>query len=190
MKSLKRVQTLFKVARILCLIFFILAIVAASGCLIAFIVLPSISGLPAGNGKTVADIIEQNAGPMYLIYANIATGLMFSGACIFLTKYSELFFREVEKIGTPFRHEVGKKMRKVGLVSIIVALSVSLLIVIVVASIIAANRGSGSADFSFGFSIFYGIFLLILSLFCDYGADLEEAKSQEDPNLIGPGDFE
>jgi len=190
MKSLKRLQTLFKVARILCLIFFILAIIGASGCLIAFIILPAISQLPAGNGKTVAEVIEKEAGPMYIIYANIAAGLMSCGASIFLTKYSEVFYRNVEKIGTPFRRDVAKKMRKVGLVSIIVSLSVGLLIVIVVSSIILANRGKGSADFSFGFTFFYGIFLLILSLFCDYGADLAEAKSQEDPNVIGPGDFE
>ena len=60
MKSLKIIQVLVKVFKIIFFVCFILCIVGAAGCLIAMIVVPIVSTIPVEEGKTVADVMAEH----------------------------------------------------------------------------------------------------------------------------------
>ena len=185
MKSLKIIQVLFKVARILALIFFILSIIGAAGCLIALIVMPCIKDIVVEQGKTIADLMAEQGVDVYGVIAAIAVGLVGCGVSIFLCKYSELYFLKELKVGTPFTKEMAKEMRKYGLIFAIVSAGSTIIIATTYAVVhhFIPSIGRYETSISVG-SIVYGLFFIILSVFCDYGAERDEELAKNAPQEI------
>lgn len=180
MKSLRIIQTLFKVARVIALIFFILSIIGASGCFLAVIILASMSNVVLYDGQTLAQIMANNNTDINAVIASVVFGMLGCGFSIFLSKYSELFFLKELKAGTPFTREMAKEMRRYGLVYIIVTISATVIMSIAYGITAIFVKSLRSYDFSFHIgSIVFGLFMIILSVFCDYGAELQETKENE-----------
>ena len=178
MKSLRIIQILAKVARIICLVLYILCIVGASGCAIALIVLPIFQNLPMADGKTLADLLLEKGTQMFEIYLWVAIGLLSCGVGIFIFRYNQVFFEKEIALGTPFDMEIVKKMRKLALVCVITSVAYSIVCAIIVSSVYAANHVTASYRYETFSSISYGLFMLVLSLFCEYGAEIN-AKPKE-----------
>ena len=174
MKSLKIIQVLCQIARVIFLILFILCIIGAVGCTIAFIVMPIVQNFPVDEGKTMGEIMTEEGVSFPDVYTGLIVGLFSSGVGIFLAKINEQFFvKEINK-GTPFDHEIVKDMRKLALTCIITTVAYSIVTAIAVLIVQAINHVDLSFKYDLLSSISWGIFLLIVSLFCDYGAELNE----------------
>ena len=179
MKSLKIIQILAKIAWIICKIVFIACIVGASCCLLGLILIPIFKDVVVYEGKSVEVLIAEKGHPLYESILACAVGFASCGTGIFLGKYNELFFKEELDVGTPFKHEIVKKMRKVAIVDIAVSFALGLVCAIAVAIVEHVNHTT--VDFKYELMSFvgFGISLLIISLFCEYGADVSEPKSEE-----------
>ena len=182
MKSLKTIQVIAKILRILLVIGFVACIVGASICLISLILLPIFQDVVLYEDKTITILLAQENIPLYEAYASMSVGLLGCGVGIFLCKYNELFFKEEIDLGTPFTRYIVKKMRVVAVVDISVSFAVGLISGLAFSIVGAINHAK--VDFkgeSFSF-VGFGIALLIISLFCEYGAEIKEEKDNEPKN--------
>ena len=177
MKSLKIIQVLAKIARIICLVVFIACIIGAAGCLIGLIIFCAIKDIPFNNGQTISSkLIEQGTNSETVIVA-IIIGMASCGITIFLAKFNEIFYRNEIKEGTPFRKVVVRDMRITALVNIVVSFSFFITLAITVGIIKAFLRNIGDIRLDFSWwMIGYGVALLVISLFCDYGVELSNSN--------------
>lgn len=182
MKSLRIIQIIAKIARILCFILFIVCIVGAAGASIGLIVLPLVKDMviDSQNGTTLAEYLASQGSPVEFLYINMVVGIFACGEGIALCKINERFFKDELAIGTPFDHSVVSNMRRTGLINIIVSVAVSILCAIAVAIVQAINHLEVSSNYSLFSTVSFGLLLLLLSLFCDYGAELKDAQKPVD----------
>lgn len=182
MKSLKILQTLFKIFRIIALVLFILAIVGASLTFLALVLLFALRDVLLAGGQTITDILASNGIPFHVAYSALIVAFLNCGVTIFLAKYNEIFFKfEVDK-GTPFDKEVVHKMRVLALVSVITSFAFAIIVAITLGIIAFVNRVSVNIDFSSFGGVGYGLALLLISFFCAYGAELEEQNKKAKEN--------
>lgn len=174
MRSLRVIQVLAKIMRVVCIVLFVCCIVGASACLTALIVLPIIQNIVVQDGKTIADLMVENGVVIPDMYAGIVVGLLGAGVGIFLNKYNELFFEEEIRVGTPFDHDIVRSMRKTGLVNIIASGALVITAGIAVGIVSAIFQTKIKFEYSLFAAVGFGLLLLILSLFADYGAELED----------------
>lgn len=177
MKSLKIIQVLAKIARIVCLVVFIACIVGAAGCFLGLVIFSVIKDIPFGQGPTISErLIEQGTNSETVI-VSIIVAMASCGLSIFLAKFNEIFFRNEVKEGTPFKKEVVRDMRITAIVNMAVSFSFFIMMAITVGIIKAFLRNLGNIELSFSWWIIgYGLSLLVISLFCDYGAEKEDSN--------------
>lgn len=172
MKALRIIQILAKIARIICLIVFIACIVGASISLLGLILIPLCKGTVIYENKTVEVLIAEKGLPLYLAITNCAVGFISCCTGIFLGKYNELFLKEEIELGTPFTRDMVKKMRKVAIVDIIASFALALVCGIGIAIVQYVNHAEVEFKYEFMSFVSFGISLLIISLFCEYGAEV------------------
>lgn len=174
MKALRIIQVLAKICRILCIICFVGCIVGAAGCVIGLVVVPLIKDIVVEGGKTVEQMFLEKNITMPKLYTSLGVGIAGCGMGIFLAKYNGVFFKQELDAGTPFDMVIVKKMRKVAIVNIIVSIVSCIAIAIAVAIVEKLNNTSFNLNNGYFSSIGFGIYLLILSLFCEYGAEVNK----------------
>ena len=173
MKSLRIIQILVKIVRIICIVLFVLFIVGAAGCALSLIILPIIQNIEVSEGKTIADLMVEKGVVISTMYGSIVIGLLSCGVGIFLAHVNRLFFEEELKVETPFDKDIVKKMRVNALINIIASIALSITAGIVVGIVKAVSGNNTEFRFELLSTVGYGLFLLVLSLFCDYGAELK-----------------
>ncbi|MBO4285904.1 MAG: hypothetical protein J5880_01055 [Bacilli bacterium] len=188
MKSLKIIQVLAVICRVICIIVFVACIIGAVGCLLGFTILPIVKDVVVHDGKTIAELIaEDGKTTVETIIAGCGVGLFGCGVEIFLAKYNELFYKKEIAVGTPFNKEIVRDMRILALVNILVSLTAVIMVGIALGIVRALVRDVQHFNNYIGTPIGYGIALLVISLFCDYGAELNnkpevmEAEISEEP---------
>lgn len=174
MKALRIIQVLAKVMRVICLVIFILTIIGAVFTLLGLIIVPVLQDQVLYDGKTLQMLLLEKNISMAQVYAGLSVGLLSTGVGIFLAKYNESFFAYEIKEGTPFKMEVVKRTRKNALVNIIVSISLVILSIIVVGIISGIYKTKFNFNYSLVSSVGYGLALLVISLFCEYGAEKDE----------------
>ena len=176
MKSLKTIQTLAKVGKILSLIAFILCIVCAVFCAIGVAVLPAMKDKVIQDGKTLEQLLIENKTNFITAITVCVIALISTLAGVFTSFLTLRFFKRELEVGTPFRFEIANKMKKLGLIHVIVSLALLVTIAIIVASVKSGHKElQDIKGTETGGTLWFGIALLILSVFCRYGAEKEDA---------------
>jgi hypothetical protein len=181
MKSLKIIQVLAKIMWILSMIAFIACIVGASLCFVGIIVFSATKDVVVDEGQTFTILLADRGVPEPGVYSALITGLIVSGVGIYLGKINEIFFKKEIALGTPFKKEVVSEMRKLAIINIVASIATGILCAIALSIVAAIYRYDSGFHLEFFSTVGYGISLLILSLFCDYGAELEEKKPLDEP---------
>lgn len=173
MKSLKTIQVLAKIARIICLILFVTSIIGVVGSTIAIISYPYVQDVIVSEGKTVAQLLSEKGLGIKHVYFSLATSLAGCGLNVFLAKYTEVFFKKELEIGTPFHTGIVKSMRKMALVHIISSIAFAVAVGIAVAFMEVFGGVKINIEYSNLSTIGFGLSFLVLSLFCQYGAEVQ-----------------
>ena len=190
MKStLKTVQTIFKVGRIISKIAFICCVIGCVGCLLGAI------GLVAGfeslklGGITVRGLIVQGTGmSMGTMCTAVSVAAVFCGCEAVAAKMAETYFQNELAAGTPFTFEGANELKFLGILN----LAISLGMIVFTAIVYAAVRLCGiyppeGMNWEAGTGIRTGLFLLLLSVVFRYGAELSSqmkaniSERQEQP---------
>jgi len=179
MKSLRIIQILSKIAWVICKIIFILCIVGASCCLLSLIILPIMKDVVIYENTTFTVLLMEKGTDLPTAITAVAIGLGVCGVSIFLAKYTELFFKKELDLGTPFNKVIVRDMRKLALVHVIASLVMIIAIAITVAIVRHFYPDLPKFNDHYGGSIGFAITMLIISLFCDYGAEKEQQVNTE-----------
>ena len=177
-KTLSNILTVFKVAKILAKVVFILCIVGGAGCLVALITLPFVE-----NVALIQSLVEGEI-EFSTVYPACIAGLIVCVGEVIFAFMAERYFGSVLSAGTPFTLEGAKKCFRLGLASIIISVATAVIagLVIPFVAIHVGNVSEFNLDASISLST--GLFFLFLSLIFTYGAELgasvtEEPKQEE-----------
>ena len=196
MKSLRVVQGFAKVGRVLSLIVFIFSIIGAVSCAVGLIFMLAFQNVDAGNGQTIAQVIEQETKmPMFVMYANVICSIIVCGVEIVLAKMAQRYFEYEIKQGTPFTFDGASKMLKLGIWCLVAPFVASIICAIVYA-IYASIHGEFNTDSLVGFSgaSGVGIAFIVISFILKYGADVKKTAdmamgiSENEVNVDGQVD--
>lgn len=170
-KTLSIILTVFKVAKIVAKVIFILCIVGAIGCVASLALLPIVKMIPS---ELMSPDTEIHFPSVYLV---CAIGALSCAAEAIVAFFAERYFGNVEKSGTPFTLEGSKECFRLGLISIIVSAAASIISGIFVAISLLISDATVT-DTNLSISLSTGLFLLFISLIFKYGA---EVKSENKP---------
>ncbi len=171
MKSLKTVQTIYKVFSVLAKIVFICAIIGAAGSLVGALVML----IAPIFGEDFVNLIISGAEVDNI--TQLAVGLVaeaiFLAGQIVTTWYVCRYMKNELKDGTPFTERGADELMRTGIINLAVGFGAY-----VVASTVAVLAGAG--DFmSEGFSIFGGLIMILSSFIFRYGAELAGAADKD-----------
>lgn len=182
MKTLNVIQTLSKIGKILSKIINICCIVGFCGCIVGIsAMLIGAETLKIG-GVTLHSILQAESGISEGdVWAAIAVGIILSVGEYFVSRMSYRYFENELKAGTPFTYDGAKELLHLG-ISVVWIPLLSVILSRVAWEIIsqfAENVETLSLD---GFdSISLGVVLIIVSLLCKYGAELNGKAENVEP---------
>lgn len=172
-KTLSNILTVFKVARILAKVIFILSIVGGAGCLIGLCFLPLADGLNFLSGEVFIDLSS---------YLGCSVGIISCTAEAVFAFMAEKYFKKVLDAGTPFTFESSKESFRLGIASLIISVATSIVAGIVAGIILLFSDNFADYDTSTSFSLATGLFFLFLSMIFKYGAELNSVSSKASDN--------
>lgn len=175
-KTLRIIQKLAKVGKILSKIIAICCIVGAIGC-IAGIVSLAITGQVeySVNGFTLHGLIENSAQrSIGTLYAVMIVGLIVCNGEVIIAKKAANYFKNELTAGTPFTFAGAKEMLQLGIWIAAVSLATAIAEPIVYA--IVSHYFPNVVEMSLGGAaqVGMGIAFILVSLLCKYGAEREE----------------
>ena len=177
MKTLITIQTLAKIGKAFSKIIYVCCIVGFCGCIVGIVSLAIGAETVKLGGVTVHSMIENKAGMnLPTLYASMAVGLLFCASEAVLCKFAEIYFKNELADGNPFTLRGAKELMRLGILT--VAIPLGTVIICSIGVSIADNVYPGIDKLSIGefSSVGLGIMMIVLSLFCRYGAELNEGK--------------
>ncbi len=185
-KTLGRIQGLMKFGRVISIIVLVCAVLGMIGCAIGGVALyatsdVAIEALDGSGSTTVGELVtdETMVSMEFVYYALIVAFLVCMTEVIISDRIAKYFKFEINE-GTPFTFEGAKKLKKVGILAIILPIIVEI-ISLVGAMILLANTpelitDSSSTEITYASSIGMGIVILLFALIFKHGAELNEAQ--------------
>ena len=186
-KTLKAIQILAKIGKILSIIAYVASMIGAITCAVC-------AGLFAIYGKdaisTAKDnmnqiedeqarqILEKLDVPMLITMMGIAAVLCAAGCVV--AHFAKKYFKHELEDGTPFTMRGAKELMRLGIIHICVNIGVSIVAGAVWVIVQQSIEGLEDSNFE-GVSIGLGIVFIIVSLICRYGAELTEGKTEAAP---------
>lgn len=171
-KSLKTIQTLAKIGKILSKIVYICSIVCGCICLVGLICLPLGGGVILKIGGVnilgLADT-ELSGGVKAACSAMAGSMLVCAGEAV-LAGFAVKYFKNELSAGTPFTKDGADELKKLGILTIIIPICSTLLANIVCAILSSAK----DVSFSNEGTIALGVMFIVTALLCRYGAELSE----------------
>ena len=172
-KSLSNILTVFKIARILAKIVFILCIIGAAGCLLGALCLPL-----AGHFLSMEELAEQGLD-LHSESLSCIIGVISCVGEAILAFWAEKYFKNVLAVGSPFTFESAKECFRIGVASLIISASISIASAIVVGIVVAmAQMNAHEPDFSTSISLSTGLFFMFISLLFKHGAELKASAEE------------
>ena len=189
-KTLKAIQILARIGKILSIIAYIGSMIGAIACAVG-------AGLFAVYGKNAISTAKDNMSqiedeqarqilekldvPMLITMMAIAAAFCVAGCVV--AHFAKNYFKHELEDGTPFTMRGAKELMRLGILYICVNLGISVVAGAVWA--IAQQSIEGLEDEQFhGVSIGLGIIFIIVSLICRYGAELTEGKTEAAPAAV------
>ena len=180
MNTLKTIQTLSKIGKILSKIVFICCVVAFCGCIATIISLAFGAETLRIGGLTLKGIFQKSAETSIgTVYAAAATGLILSAGEAVLAKFAQIYFTNELADGTPFMLAGAKEMMRLGILTICIPAGTTLLTIIARAVIAEVCGEIADLRLDCGESIALGVMFLIASLLCRYGAETSRRTAAE-----------
>lgn len=173
-KTLSNILVVFKVARILAKVSFILCIVGAAGTLLGSFMLPLAY-------EFASELTEIEILDIYSTYCALIVGIFATTGAAVFSFLAEKYFKKVLEVGTPFTFDGAKECFRLGITSLIISASVSIISAVVLGIV---SMISGSAilenDLNVSISVSTGLFFLFISMIFKHGAELKKDAEEKD----------
>lgn len=183
MKSLNKIQKLFKIGKILSKIAFIMSVIGFCGCVAGIISLSFGKGsLIKIRGVALHNLINSDYGyNIKSITATLSGWLIVCAGEAVLAKFAELYFKNELKAGTPFTIRGAREMKRLGILTLSVPVGTTVagsIIEEIIAGFLKIEKAA-ALDMYFDNepNIVLGVMFIIVSLLCSYGAELVQNKN-------------
>lgn len=172
MKTLKIIQTLSKIGKIMSKIIYICCIVGICGCAVGIIAMIVGAETVKLGGMTLHSILEIEADVSEgTVWAAIAVGMILCIGELFVSRKAYRYFANELNAGTPFTTDGAKELLHLG-ISVIWIPIVTAVLAEVAQEIIAYFMENTLCVELSGFeSVSMGVMFIIMSLLCKYGAE-------------------
>ena len=179
MKTLKALQIIAKIGRILSTIVFVFCIVGACFCILGILGLAIIpNGLQIG-GTTIHGLAEQKAGwNLATCCMAMSQGLVLCAGEAVVAKFAERYFKNELAAGTPFTFDGAKELMRLGILAICIPIGTSIVTGIIYLIFKAVAKDIAETDFTTGASIGVGVMMAVGSLLCRHGAEVSGTSSE------------
>ena len=181
MKTLKTIQTISKVSKIICEIVFICCLVGGIGCALGIISLALIPESFKIGDVTFKNFVEQSADvSLGTCYASMAAAIVICAGEAVLAKIAQKYFVNELKAGNPFTFDGSKEMMVLGIYTICIPLGSNIIASIVygILKAVLENVDKFDSDILSSVSVGLGIMFVVTGLLCRYGAELKESKEE------------
>ena len=175
MKSLQRVQTVAKIFRVIAKIGYVCSIIGVTCCVIGAI----FCGISGAN-ETIREWIVKN-GETFRPKEGVSACVCAAISCGFgiaICRYNVQYYSAVLAEGTPFTKPLVSKLRRLGVLTIVLSVAEAIVIAVFTACM------KTEADYTHASGVATGIAYLLVSLLMDYGADIRDiaGKAAESGN--------
>lgn len=172
MKTLKTIQTLSKIGKILSKIMFILCIIGFCGSIVGIISMAIGADTLKLGGITLKGILEIDADIMTdTVYAAMAAGAILCAGEAVLAKFAEHYFGRELADGTPFTLGGAKELLRLGILTICIPIGTQIIAEIVHAVMELTMQGIEPLNLNNSGSVSLGVMFIVMSLICRYGAE-------------------
>lgn len=168
-KTLSTILTVFKVAKIVAKVIFILCIVGGAGCLVGLATLPLLDLAVA------AEFIAEEGIELGAVYIACVTGAVTCAGEAVFAFFAERYFGHVLSSGTPFTFGGAKESFRLGITSIIISGMIAVATGLALAVAQLMSEGVPAVDVDVSVSLSTGLFFLFLSLIFRHGAELQRS---------------
>ena len=178
-KTLKTVQTVMKIGKILSTIVFVCCIIGAVACALGIFALFAASMLNiALDGEALFTLFD-GKGIMGIetAYFNCIVAIIACVAEAILAHLAIKYFKNELEAGTPFTFEGAKELFRLGVVNLCVTLGISLAQGIIFGIMWVFFPDISEPDTTI--SITTGLWMMILSVFFKHGAEISQPKEEE-----------
>lgn len=180
-KSLKTIQTIHKVGQVISIIALVFSIIGVVGCAIGAVSLALLPSDIMVDGIPLREKIEQDAEMgIDSICMNLVLVMLISASDAALAYFARRYFDKELKTGTPFTFEGARELQNLGILMIVVPIATIVVcaVVTVIAELLIGDIGK--MEFGNAGSVALGMMFLIISVFCRYGAEVEEEHRTSD----------
>lgn len=181
MKALKTIQIISKFAMIMSKFVRICCIVGLCGCGVGVLALVVGGNTVKIGGVTLHSLLDTQANvSLGTILAAISVGVFLCAGELVVAKLSETYFRHELEAGTPFTHDGAMELRMLGVHMIWVPI-VAMVCAKVAQTIFAKTMENvQTVSLSNGGSVAAGIALIVVSILCEYGAEISAREKADD----------
>lgn len=180
MNTLKTIQTLAKIAKIVSKIVFICCIIGICGCIIGIIGFAIGAEVLKINGINIEEFLQNEAEiSSGTLYCYMAAGIFICLGESVVAKFAEIYFRHEISQGTPFSKEGVTELFRLGILTICMPLAAIIFADITQSIIAHAIENAVVLELNGSTSIGTGLSFLILSLLCKLGAEQREQFCKE-----------
>ena len=179
MKTLKTLQSLSKLGKVLSTIVFILCIVGAAMCAVG---IPCLALIPEEGFRlgdmTIKGLVEKGELSVSTCYATMACGIILCAGEAVLAKFAQRYFTNELKAGTPFTFDGAKELMRLGILAICIPIGTSIVAGICYGIFKLVMPDVGDVEMHSGVSVGLGIMMIVASLLCRLGAENAEKQKQ------------
>ena len=176
MKSLKAIQTLASIGKIISKIIFVFCIVGFCLCIAGIISLAiGPDTLKLGGVSIHSMIVDQTGISTAAMYTGLAVIAFFCAVEAVLCKMAEKYFKNELADGDPFTMRGAKELLRLGVFATVLPLASEVLSSIVVSAVGKFYPDVKDLSLTGFASVGLGIMLIVLALFCRYGSELRDS---------------
>lgn len=180
MNTLKIIQTLSKIGKIISKIIYICCIVGFCGCLVGVVAMLLGAEAVKFDGMTLKAILEEEANiSIGTVWAAIVAGFILCAGEFFLCRKAHRYFSNELDTGTPFTMSGAKELMNLGISALWIPLASSIAASIAVGIVESITHTAGKIKLDGYESLGLGVMLIVASLLCRHGAELTEKGAEE-----------
>lgn len=179
MKTLRTIQTLSKVGKILSTIVCICCIIGFGGCVLGILCVAAGEAVFIINGKSLNDILmETSEMNLDTLYISMAVGAILCAGEAVLAKFARHYFKREIRDGTPFTLDGANEMKRLGILIICIPLGTRFISEIVGEIMKTVMTDGVVPDMAENGSIALGAVFILMALICRYGAEKISGQEQ------------
>lgn len=182
MKSLQTIQTLSKIGKIISKLVYICCMVGFIACAVGIVAIAIGGNALVFDDASLNDVLSSEAVSKGTALATLVAGLILCTGEYVVARMAYRYFDNELNTGTPFTFEGSKELMRLGIFVIGINIVSAVLAQVAQGIISVMMENVEALTLEGGDSVAIGVMLIVMSLFCRYGAELIANQTTKEQN--------